>query len=95
MFLYKKDHLLDQDKLHISRIRPRNDELHGHTFLELVYVMGGSALHQLGAETSRVSAGDYFIVDFGSGIEALVKKDTARWPVTVRHRKKESKAKKK
>lgn len=66
MFLYKKDHLLDQDKLHISRIRPRNDELHGHTFLELVYVMGGSALHQLGAETSRVSAGDYFIVDFGS-----------------------------
>ena len=40
---------------------------------------------------------DHFIVDFGSGIEALVKKDTARWPVTVRHfpKKNRSKAKKK
>ena len=38
---------------------------------------------------------DHFIVDFGNGIESLVGKDKDRWPVTVRHRKKESKAKKK
>ena len=57
---------LDGDKLHIGRVQPRNDALHGHSFLELVYVMEGHALHQLGAETSSVTAGDYFIVDIGS-----------------------------
>jgi len=58
--------ILDADKLSIMRIQPHADTLHAHAFLELVYVMEGSALHQIGAETMRVAAGDYFIVDFGS-----------------------------
>ena len=60
------DHLLDENKLQLMRLSPRNDNLHSHDFLELVYVMHGSALHQLGTESYRVSEGDYFIVDFGS-----------------------------
>ena len=58
--------MLDADKLSVQRISPRTDNMHGHDFFELVYVMEGSALHQLGSEASRISAGDYFIVDVGS-----------------------------
>jgi len=57
---------LDQDKLLVRRLSPQNDALHSHDFLELVYVMRGSAMHRLGTEAYRVTSGDYFIVDFGS-----------------------------
>lgn len=30
---------------------------------------------------------DYYIVDFGYGIESFVEKDKSRWPATVRHKK--------
>lgn len=57
---------LDANKIRIMRISPSMDRLHGHEFFELAYVMHGSAIHQLGSGASRVSEGDYFIVDFGS-----------------------------
>lgn len=57
---------LDRDKLLLQRLSPRNDALHSHDFLELVYVLRGSAMHRLGTEAYRVTSGDYFIVDFGS-----------------------------
>jgi len=57
---------LDRDKLQLRQLSPVNDSLHSHDFLELVYVMRGSALHRLGTELHRVKEGDYFIVDFGS-----------------------------
>jgi len=66
---------LDGDKLKIQRIYPAVDHLHGHDFLELVYVMQGSSLHQLGTETQPVRAGDFFIVDFGSYHRYLETKD--------------------
>ena len=66
MMLKSSDGLLDADKLQLRRLSPCSDSLHSHDFLELVYVMHGSALHQLGTETYRVSEGDYFIVDFGT-----------------------------
>lgn len=57
---------LQTEKVHLMRIRPCEDAMHSHNFFELVYVMHGSALHQLGAQVFRVREGDYFIVDFGS-----------------------------
>lgn len=57
---------VDDHKITVHRLYPEEDDLHGHEFLELVYVMEGRALHQLGAKTYPVSAGDYFIVERGS-----------------------------
>ena len=51
---------LDRDKLLLQRLSPRNDALHSHDFLELVYVLRGSAMHRLGTEAYRVTSGDYF-----------------------------------
>lgn len=63
---YPVEEYLDADKIFLQRLEPHDDILHGHDFFELVYVMSGSALHQLGVEISPVVEGDYFIVDFGS-----------------------------
>lgn len=57
---------LQTEKVHLMRIHPYEDTMHSHHFFELVYVLHGSALHQLGAQVFRVREGDYFIVDFGS-----------------------------
>lgn len=40
--------------------------LHDHSFLELTYMLRGSAEHTLDGMVTTVSAGDYFIVDYGS-----------------------------
>ncbi|MGN0779141.1 MAG: helix-turn-helix domain-containing protein [Aristaeellaceae bacterium] len=58
--------MLDADKLSVMRIAPPTDHMHGHKFFELVYVMEGSALHQLGSDSFRIAQGDYFVVDVGS-----------------------------
>lgn len=62
----RKENVLDADHVSIRRLSPRSDDLHAHDFLELVYVMHGSARHRLGLESYPVSAGDYFIVDLGT-----------------------------
>lgn len=40
--------------------------LHDHEFLELTYIMRGTAEHTLDGQTSMLSEGDYLIVDYGS-----------------------------
>lgn len=39
---------------------------HDHHFFELVYITGGTAIHLLNDRKSKVSSGDYFIIDYGS-----------------------------
>ena len=63
---YSSHQYLDEDKLSIRRLNPHGDQLHSHDFLELVYVMEGSALQQLGTDTAMLSPGDFFILDFGA-----------------------------
>ena len=41
-------------------------EAHTHAFLELVYILSGSAVHSHDGMTQMLSAGDYFIIDIGS-----------------------------
>lgn len=38
---------------------------HKHEFLEMAYVIRGKAAHTFGDETCTISAGNYFIVDYG------------------------------
>lgn len=40
--------------------------MHDHAFLELTYILSGSAEHTLDGQTTELSAGDYLIVDYGS-----------------------------
>lgn len=40
--------------------------LHDHAFLELTYILSGSAEHTLDGQVSTLRAGDYLIVDYGS-----------------------------
>lgn len=53
-------------QIHMMHIHPKDDTLHRHSFFELVYIVSGSAVHQLGDETAPLSPGDYFIIDPGS-----------------------------
>lgn len=56
----------DESDIRIFRTSPPADKMHRHAFFELVYVMHGSAVHRLGADSAKISAGDFFIVDMGS-----------------------------
>lgn len=53
-------------QIRLMHIRPHNDDMHRHTFFELVYVVHGSATHHLEDRTMLLKAGDFFIVDTGS-----------------------------
>lgn len=54
------------DQIHMMHIQKKEDQLHRHIYFELVYIMKGSATHQLEKETAPLRAGDYFIIDPGS-----------------------------
>lgn len=57
---------LDENKLCVMRVTSKSSRLHDHEFLELAYVMRGSAVHQMGTQTSILREGDFLMVDFGS-----------------------------
>lgn len=39
---------------------------HSHTYLEFVYIIGGESYHTLNGQTSKISAGDFFMLDCGT-----------------------------
>ncbi len=39
---------------------------HEHNFLELVYIISGSATHKIEGKEERLSAGDYFFIDYNT-----------------------------
>jgi len=54
------------DKLVISPYHQDDMSRHNHHFFELVYIIGGTAVHTLNDIRIALKEGDYFIVDFGS-----------------------------
>lgn len=54
------------DKLVIKPYRQDDVRNHNHNFFELAYVTGGSCVHTLNDLSCTISAGDYFIIDYGS-----------------------------
>jgi len=64
--IYGGQEFFETEKISLRRLSPPPDALHSHDFLELVYVMEGSALHQIGMHTLSVSEGDYFVVEYGT-----------------------------
>ena len=59
-------HELELQKFHIFDADADTSELHGHDFLEFTYVTRGAMEHTIGGECSTLTAGDYFIVDYGT-----------------------------
>lgn len=57
---------LSRDKLVLTRHRMSETGPHDHCFLELTYIESGPVLHTRDGHTDMLSAGDYFIVDYGS-----------------------------
>jgi len=57
---------LETQKFHIFVADSDACELHGHDFLEFTYVTKGTMEHTIGGERSVLTAGDYFIVDYGT-----------------------------
>lgn len=54
------------EKLRVLPYHQEDMEPHTHSFFELAYVTGGSAVQILDGKEGRVHKGDYFIVDYGS-----------------------------
>lgn len=46
---------------------------HKHNFLELVYIISGSASHKIEGREKILSAGDYFVVDYNTAHEYISK----------------------
>ena len=57
---------LDENKLFVARDVSEYSRLHDHEFLELAYVLHGSAEHQMGTQISTIQEGDFLMVDLGS-----------------------------
>jgi AraC-like DNA-binding protein/quercetin dioxygenase-like cupin family protein len=50
----------------ISHPNLRSVAAHSHLFFELTYILRGSVEHTVDGKVNRLSAGDYFLVDYGS-----------------------------
>lgn len=57
---------LEENGIYLMECRHQDTDLHSHDFLELVYVTGGSAVHVIDGQDTRVAQGDYFVIDYGS-----------------------------
>ena len=57
---------INKEPIYIGTYIHTKVEPHKHKFLELVYILDGSAIHTRDGIQTKVSAGDYFIVDFNS-----------------------------
>lgn len=54
------------DMVRITVCTHQSTPCHAHDFLELAYVLSGSAVHTLNGKEQLVHEGDYFIIDYGA-----------------------------
>ena len=57
---------LEENKFHISVADSRPVPRHGHDFLEFSFITRGQMTHQIDGQHEILSAGDYFLVDYGT-----------------------------
>ncbi len=60
------EYFTEHEKISLMVCQHEDTVLHNHDFLEMVYVMNGSAIHTLNKEKTLVKQGDYFIIDYGA-----------------------------
>ena len=54
------------EKIYIEYFEHDKTSVHSHEFLELVYVVEGSALQTVNDKKILLSKGDYFFIDYGT-----------------------------
>lgn len=64
--MQRKYRALEENKFHIHIARDRHCKLHGHDFLEFSLITEGTMEHEINGKRSILTAGDYFIVDYGT-----------------------------
>lgn len=57
-------HTDPEQEIQIGLYRHGDIQAHTHNFLELVYVVSGTAMHTVNGRTGEVGPGDYFIIDY-------------------------------
>jgi AraC-like DNA-binding protein len=57
---------LSENKFHIHVAKEDISKLHGHDFLEFTFIARGTMEHEINGKSSVLTAGDYFIVDYGT-----------------------------
>lgn len=53
------------ERIRLAFANEPSTNYHKHNFLELAYVVNGSALHEMNGNKSMIREGDYFIIDYG------------------------------
>ncbi len=68
MLVYKSEELLDEEtNMHIfSSSCQKDEEIHSHDFLEIIYITGGSAAEYVSTEVYEVRRGDLIFINYGS-----------------------------
>jgi len=57
---------LQNGQIRMMHLQQSDGKFHGHTYFELVYIVGGTATHWMEQDAAPLRAGDYFIIDPGS-----------------------------
>ena len=52
------------EKIYLGVFEGGFGQAHTHNFLELVYVLSGSAVHVMNGEETKISKGNYYIIDY-------------------------------
>lgn len=59
--------ILEKEKIVLLKhLNHQSVSLHDHAFLELTYILNGTATHTLDGQSTSLRPGDYLIVDYGS-----------------------------
>ena len=67
--LKKEDYFRTDENIHIQLSKDFPDYIgivHSHEYIEVMYIVSGTATHQIGNEKYRVKKGDLFIVNVGT-----------------------------
>ncbi len=68
MFVYDKNTFLKDENFNLSFSKnDTNVGLHSHEFLEMSYILSGSAEHIIGEKKQKIKAGNIIILDYGTG----------------------------
>ena len=59
-------YLNNEEKIYIGKFEDKSVREHEHDFLELVYVLRGSARHFMNGEEIIIKKGDYLIIDYNT-----------------------------
>lgn len=63
---YTKWAIDDYEKINVSIARGTHSYMHSHNFLEIAYIVKGTAIHHMNGEDVIISSGDYVIIDYNT-----------------------------